>query len=238
MGTLVMRGTAPQVQMEVDMRRKTRIRVALALTLGLAVLPLAACAAGSGEQSDAAEEQVQKKSSVNLASLKTMGDMMDLEGEGQTSTWDGSHYVYVIYVDGAPIRAVADSTPEIDSQIGELDFLADDYDEQLRGIIGELPLSSVEDLSDGIPPQKELDAFVGKTGKDLLDAGFTYVYLGAYGEDTEAVADFDQGLYRYSVTFNESVAEDSEDAAAIEGLTVKSIEFSELSDMAISPENL
>ena len=226
------------------MKRQTMTRVALALTLGLTVLPLGACA-GQDTSSDQGATEVSEDvttgetAEVDITSLKTLGDVMAIEGEGQTSAWNEEHYIYVTNANGAPLRAVVDLTPEIYSQIEELDFLDEDYDQKLADIIGGLELASLDDYSDQVPSQEELDALVGKTGKELADDGFTFSTLTMYGGD-ETVAEFDKDAFRYEVTFDGTVDGDTDgfDGSVVADLPVASAGFVGLSDEAMNPESV
>lgn len=226
------------------MRKQTMTRVALALTLGLTVLPLGACA-GQDTSSDQGATEVsedvttEETAEVDISSLKTLGDVMAIESEGQSSTWNEEHYVYVTNANGAPLRAVVDLTPEIYSQIEELDFLDEEYDQKLNDIIGGLELVSLDDYSDQVPSQEELDALVGKTGQELLDDGFTFSALSMYGGD-ETVAEYEKDLFRYEITFDGTVDGDADsfDGSLVTELPVVSAGFIGLSDEAINPENI
>lgn len=224
------------------MRRRLATGLAIALACSVAVLPLAACGGNqlSEEElfeAEKREEPAPKREGVDLTSLATIADVQALDATANTSTYNEQHYVYVAYVDGAPIRAVADLTPEVYQQLNELDMASDDYQAKLDGLIGPLTLVTVEDLSVAIPKQEELDTLAGKTGQELLSEGYTFASLLAYGEGTETMAQMDKGLYRFNVTFNEPISGETaiDDASAIAGLTVKSVTFAELSDMAINP---
>lgn len=223
------------------MKRQTMTRVAWALTLGLVVMPLAACSGqgASGDQSAAEDTTTEETVAVDVSSLKTLGDVMAIEGEGQSSTWNEEHYVYVTNANGAPLRAVVDLTPEIYSQIEELDFLDEEYDQKLNDIIGGLELVSLDDYSDQVPSQEELDALVGKTGQELLDDGFTFSALSMYGGD-ETVAEYEKDLFRYEITFDGTVDGDADsfDGSLVTELPVVSAGFIGLSDGAINPENI
>ena len=223
------------------MKRQAMTRVAWALTLGLVVMPLAACSGqgASGGQSAAEDTTTEETVAVDVASLKTLGDVMAIEGEGQSSAWNEEHYIYVTNANGAPLRAVVDLTPEIYSQIEELDFLDEDYDQKLTDIIGGLELASLDDYSDQVPSQEELDALVGKTGQELVDDGFTFSTLTMYGGD-ETVAEFEKDAFRYEVTFDGTVDGDADgfDGSVVAELTVASASFAGLSNAAMDPGNV
>lgn len=223
------------------MKRQAMTRVAWALTLGLVVMPLAACSGqgASGDQSAAEDTTTEETVAVDVSSLKTLGDVMGIESEGQSSTWNEEHYVYVTTANGAPLRAVVDLTPEIYSQIEELDFLDEEYDQKLNDIIGGLELVSLDDYSDRLPSQEEMDALVGKTAQELLDDGYIFFGLTYYGGE-ETVGQFDKDDFRYEITLDGTVPEDVDtyDETAIADLPVASVSFSELSEAATNPENL
>lgn len=226
------------------MNRRAMTRVTWALTLGLMVLPLGACA-GQDTSSDQGATEVSEDATteataeVDISSLKTLGDVMAIESEGQTSTWNEEHYVYVTNANGAPLRAVVDLTPETYSQIEELDFLDEKYDQKLNDIIGGLELASLDDYSDQVPSQDEMDALVGKTGKELFDDGFTFSTLTMYGGD-ETVAELEKDLFRYEITFDGTVGGDADsfDGSLVTELPVASVSFIGLSDEATNPENV
>ena len=223
------------------MKRQAMTRVAWALTLGLVVMPLAACSAqgASGDQGATEDTTTEETAAVDVSSLKTLGDVMGIESEGQSSTWNEEHYVYVTTANGAPLRAVVDLTPEIYSQIEELDFLDEEYDQKLNDIIGGLELVSLDDYSDQVPSQEEMDALVGKTAQELLDDGYIFFGLTYYGGE-ETVGQFDKDDFRYEITLDGTVPEDVDtyDETAIADLPVASVSFSELSEAATNPENL
>lgn len=223
------------------MKRQAMTRVAWALTLGLVVMPLAACSAQgvSGDQGATEDTTTEETAAVDVSSLKTLGDVMGIESEGQSSTWNEEHYIYVTTANGAPLRAVVDLTPEIYSQIEELDFLDEEYDQKLNDIIGGLELVSLDDYSDRLPSQEEMDALVGKTAQELLDDGYIFFGLTYYGGE-ETVGQFDKDDFRYEITLDGTVPEDVDtyDETAIADLPVASVSFSELSEAATNPENL
>ena len=85
----------------------------------------------------------------------------------------------------------------------------------------------VGNLTDGIPPQDELDVLIGLTGQDLLDMGFAYGSGYSFWDKAEMY--LVQGLYEYHICFNEKVPEmENYDEALDElmpTLTVEKVEF-------------
>ena len=222
---------------------KTSVKaIAAALALSLSLMPLAACGQRADTAEDAApaaEATETSTAAVDIASLKTLGDILSIDAQTQSSTWDEDHYIVAFVQDGVPIRAIADITPELYDQIESLDFLDPNHDQQLIDIVGNAPLVNVEDFSSAIASQEELDALVGKTGQELLDAGYEFGGFFTVGEfGTQAY--MDNRLLRYTVEFNESLPVDSDmdDENLVKDLTVKSIQFSEFSNAALDPTEI
>ena len=224
------------------MKSQAKTFVATALTLCLTALPLAACGgssdAGGGADSAATTEQTTSDGTtgeaVDTSGYKTLGEVLALEVEEEQAAWDSSYYIYAFTLDGVPYRAVAEMTSELDSQISELDFLAEDHDEKLREIIGPLPLKSFENLSTDMLSQDELDALVGQTGKELIDDGFEFAGYSFYGgEQTQAT--MEKGLLSYEVVFDGSISGDADydDSSLIMEMPVTSISFHGLSNAAL-----
>lgn len=222
---------------------KTSVKaIAAALALSLSLMPLAACGQRADTAEDAApaaEATETSTAAVDIASLKTLGDVLSIDAQTQSSTWDENHYIVAFVQDGTPIRVVADITAEQYDQIEGLDFLDPNHDQQLIDAVGSVPLTSVEDLSSEISSQEELDALVGKTGQELIDAGYEFGGFFSVG-DFGTQANMDKGLLRYSVEFNENLPGDSDmdDENLVKDLTVKSIQFSDFSNAALDPTEI
>lgn len=224
----------------------------LALAVCIAVVMLPGCSGQSASsQSGAASEAGQsgaasasqsaavpgsgQTSGIDVANLKTFADCLAL-GTVQTASWDDSHYIAVIDANGAPLRVVADITPEISEQISSVDFSKDDHDAQLAKVLEPLAVASAEDLSVGVPAQADLDAFVGKTGQDVFDAGYEFSTYFMYGGE-QTIATFEQGNYAINVTFDGTVPESqtSDGGDAVKSLPVEEVEYAGVSDRVTDP---
>ena len=156
----------------------------------------------------------------------TMADALETPTEYYMSGWDDSHYVYVFESNGVPWRVVSDFSAELCEQIEAVDFFDEEHDEKIAAIIGPLPLVIVEDLSRYYPDQKELDSWIGKTGQEMLDAGFEPWGYDVNGETAEFTLVF--ALFEYTVAVKEHVSDDDPEAV-FPGLTVKGIEVNGVS---------
>ncbi len=85
---------------------------------------------------------------------------------------------------------------DVYEKLYQVDF--EKRDEAIKEFVLPLPVVKLENLNTLIPPQKELNQYVGKTGKELFDEGWTYMYYN--------VEDVSAGLYHgpflYDVLFD------------------------------------
>lgn len=82
-----------------------------------------------------------------------------------------NHYIDAFELNGVYYRAVATLTDEQEQAIFDLDWNDPDHDAKEAEILNPIAIDSIENLTEQIPAQAELDKLVGKTGKDLLDEG-------------------------------------------------------------------
>lgn len=196
------------------------------------VLCLCACGSnvtvtGSGDEAPA------KAAASSVNDLKTMGDAIAVGKDSQyISSWNEEHYIYCFMLGDTPVRVVADLDAEMSAKVDEVIFSGDeDAEDQLVELLSPLPLSSVEDLSDGVLSAKDLGKLSGKTGQELLDDG--WLANGSYWSDGGAlVVLMDKGDFSYEVAFDSDVeqGDDFDVEEAIRDLTVASVEFFGLGD--------
>jgi len=128
-------------------------------------------------------------------------------------------------------RAIAAISKEDSDAYMKVDFADEDYQEQQNKIVAPLKIDKIEDLSDQLISQEELDKLVGKTGKELVEDGWTY--NGSYFLE-EMQFELNKGPFVYMFVFDGSVDEkDYEDYDAEKGtrdMKVKSASFSALGD--------
>lgn len=225
------------------MKRTTTTITSMAIALSLTVMPLAACsskAADDGAASTPAEEAqaaAVTPTAEDIASWKTLGEALAFHSD-DSNNWgsDENYFVTVFNAGDAVIRAVAKMTPEIYNKTCELDIMAEDYDKQLLATIGDCELVSAEDITEEKLSQGELDSFVGKTGQDLVDAGFVFESYFMYGGE-QTGATFAKDNFSYNVIFDVTVEEDkTEDGgASVMGATTSSLEYCSTANAAIDP---
>lgn len=215
------------------MNNLTKKLVSAAFALAIAVTPLAACSSGAPSDTPAEPSAAE---ATSASDIKTFSDLFALDPEMYMNGFseDGSQFVFVCKAGDISMRAIAETTPEAKEQIDALDISDMDYLTQLGAILDTLPLVSMEDLSAGIIPQDELDAYVGKTYQDLLDAGFTFDHYFFYGGE-QTGADLIYGDFDYTVTFDATISDDTDGGAALANATVVEISCAGPADSAIDP---
>lgn len=208
--------------------------LSLVCVTALLLLVLAACGATEESTSSAAPME------FDASQLKTMGDVFNNPAV-DTGTYQESHsetdYVYVFQVEDTYYRVHGAMTKELYDAVSEVDFEDEDRDQKIRHLLSPMEITSVENLSELIPPQKELDKFIGKTGQELFDDGWTYWYYNL--EDMEAGLYYKDFAYAVRFEYDGEPMVNSDDFDFYEefkDLKVSSVTFDGLGDAAVLEE--
>ena len=162
--------------------------------------------------------------------VSVMADALEATTGYSMSWWDASHFVYVYENDGIPYRAVADFSEELCEQLEAIDFFDEDRDAKIAELLGPLPLAVSENLSLYYPSEDELNSWIGKSGLDLLKAGFEQ--SGYYCDEDITAFDMISGLFEYRIFFHERVKEGSDPEQLLRRLTVQSMEVTGVTNWA------
>ena len=139
--------------------------------------------------------------------------------------------VYVFKVNDTYYRAIAKISKEDAEKYIAIDFSDEDYQEQQNSIVAPLEIDTMENLSEQIIDQKDLDKLVGKTGKELVEEGWKY--NGSYDLGNMNV-EMENGPFQYTVTFDGEVDEkDYEDYDVEKGtanMKVTEVKFNTVGD--------
>ena len=166
---------------------------------------------------------------VDLESVTTLGEVLGLPNYGSSCVED--YYVYAFEQDGIFYRAIAACSEDVLNAVFELDWDDEDYDAKLNALIAPLEVIRIENLTEAIPAQEELDQLIGKTGQQLIDEG--WINSGWNLEDMEFYMNY--GPFSYIVTFDGQVDNYEDfDEEDINSLIVKSVRYDDLGD----PTNL
>ena len=204
--------------------KKFMICIALCVVAMLAVVGCGQTDSGSQASSGSAA-----KETVDLDSLKTLGDAFAIENEENQSGFTDKVYVYAFTVDGTDYRVIADIPEEVKAEVEKLDASKDDYEQKSKELFGPLEISKRENLSEMTPKQEDLDKYVGKTGQELLDEGWVF---SSYLDDEKAFY-MDYDWYECKITFDKEIEYDMDNfdgEKEIKPLKVKTIEYSGVGD--------
>ena len=156
---------------------------------------------------------------VDLDTVTTLGELLGLPDVGSSLT--GTTYVYAFEQDGDTYRAICDVPEETAQAIFDLDFDDPDYDKKLNDLIAPLPVKVIENLTENLPTQKEAEQYIGKTGQELIDDGWTVHF---YNLD-EMRFGMTYGVYSYDIIFEGKIKDPQNfnENTDMGGLTVKTI---------------
>ena len=156
---------------------------------------------------------------VDLDTVTTLGQLLGLPDVGYGFT--GLTYVYAFEQDGNTYRAICDIPEETTQAIFDLDFDAPEYEKAYRELISPLPVKAIENLTEGMPTQEEAEQYLGKTGQELMDDGWTVQFYNL--EDMQFGMYY--GPYSYAITFEGEVKdpENFDEYTDMGGLTVAAI---------------
>lgn len=186
----------------------------------MSVLLLTACGSAAAPASEPAA------SSVDVTSFKTMGDIFAANPEERQCGNTTDTFFYVFELDGTAYRAYADLSKEVSDQLFALDIFDEDYDAKKKEIAAPLEIRQFDNLTEMIPPQEELDKWVGKTGQDLLDDG----WAEGFGYNLQDMDFFlFKGPFSYKVRFEKDKEYENTDDfdvwETIKPLTIESVTY-------------
>ena len=215
------------------------------MLLGMAVL--AGCgriegaggAPGAGSADKGTQEEAASQTDaavpgegVDIASLKTIGDALAIETDDHQAAVYEDTYVYVFKNGDTYYRVYAAIPEEIHKKLERLDLVDMDYAEKEAELVGPLEISKYENISEMMPSEEKLNEFVGKTGKDLLDAG--WLITGYNVDEMQFFMLDDTGMFEYTVTVEGDLkfTDDFDEIKEIKPLKIKSFKFNRLADAA------
>ena len=149
------------------------------------------------------EKEEEPEVVADLSSWKTLADVLSLETDSHESSWDEKSYTYIFDYAGTQWLVKAAFSKDLNDAVSAVDFRAEDREEQINAILGPCEIQKVIDLRSLALPQEELDQWIGKTGQELLDAG--WVYNGYYSDGNGARICMVNGDFQYQVVFAEEM---------------------------------
>lgn len=165
---------------------------------------------------------------VDLDSVKTIGELLGKPIYGTSATED--KYVLGFEQDRMIYRAVAEMPADVSEALFGLDWEDPNRDEKERELISPLKVISIDNLTEGIPSQEELDKLVGKTGAELFEDGWYNSGWSLYDMENPTFY-MSKGPYSYNIIMTGDIQdpENFEDED-INSLVVRSVTFDYISD--------
>ena len=169
---------------------------AILLTIVM-MLALAACGSSSGGSTAAQNTGSNTAAEAGGASeYKTFSDVFALESDDILQSIGEDKIVYVVTVDGVSTRYEGASTEEIYKAVEAIPFDDENREAKIQEIVGPVQITRA-DVLPAAPSEEEVGALVGKTGQELMDAGYVFTAASVNGEDTTVTAVKDYGSYMF-----------------------------------------
>ena len=156
-------------------------------------------------------------SASSIEEVKTFSDVLALPNYGTALTEDS--VVYAFELGGTVYRAVSKLEPDTAAALNE----AFGDNQKFNELLAPVEIGQIENVSEKIPSQEELDKYVGKTAGELFDEGWSWTY---YNLD-EMEFGMEHGWFTYVLKLDGKV-ENNEDLIieeAIKDLKVLSIAY-------------
>ena len=157
--------------------------------------------------------------------FQTMGDVFAYESDSNGFSED--YFAYAFEKDGVTYRAVAELPEDVSETIWSLDFFDEDYDAMVQEAVAPLAIARLDNLTEMIPAQEELDVLVGRNVQELLDEGWSFWYWNM----EEMEGGMNHGPFSFLFEY-EGTVEDPEnfDESQADALTVKSVTYDGIGD--------
>lgn len=164
---------------------------------------------------------------VDLSTVKTMGELLGLPDYG--TSYSEESFVHAFEQDRIIYRAIANLTPETSKALWSLDWEDEEYNKKYKEIVSQLEVIKIENLSEAVPTQEDMDKLIGKTGQELFDDAW---HCSGY-DLIDMVFYMDHGPFSYLISFDGELefSENFDEYEALKGLTVKSITYNGFGDI-------
>lgn len=204
--------------------------IILTLTIIMVLFSLSACKMERPKETVDTMPPTQLDTS-NIDNLKTFEDVINLTKEETQSSVGSGYVVYAFKFGDDYYRVYSAISKELEDAYIKVDFAEDDAQEQQEALIKDIEIDKVEKLTDQILTEEQCNELVGKTGKDLVDDGWTYD--GSYMLDEMEIW-MAKGPFVYAVTFDgtvpESEYENFDCEKGTKDMKVKAVRFEMLGD--------
>ena len=224
---------------------KTNVKAWLSLFLAVCMIAaLAACGAGGksgkptaaepeateapAQEPEAPEEEAQEPAPAEEdRGFWTLSDVFAYDITD--SSFSEYLYVCVFEKDGEFYRAVAELPADVSETLWALDFFDENYNSMVREAVAPLDIMRLDNLTEMVPSQEELDTLVGRNVQELVDEGWYYWYWNL----DEKELGMNYGPFSYRIIFEGTPADpENFDAEQSDALTVASVTYDGIGDAA------
>lgn len=212
--------------------------ISLILVLLLAIVLMAGCSSSGGSNGSGGSSESNSGSSAAAAaveSAKTMADVLGYEERG--SSFYDDRFIYGFEVDGTVFKAKAELPSDVSEKLWALEFDDPDYDAKRNELVGPLEIKELVNITELTPAQEELDAWVGKTGAEIFDDGWTE--WGYNLEDMVVYMQKEYFAYQVAFEYEGEQLENTDDFdiyEAVKDLKIKSVTLDGIGDPAYDEE--
>jgi hypothetical protein len=166
---------------------------------------------------------------LDLSTVKTIGDILNSNAEVLQSGSVNDVFIYAFKSGDAVYRAIAEMPQDIMDAYYDLDWSDPDLEAKQNALLAPLEIRKIEDLNEMAMDEADVNAYIGKTGAELLDNGFT-VYF--WNLETMEFG-MNRGVAAYKVFFDSKVDEEDWDSFSeedIRDMTIKEMTFEGVGD--------
>lgn len=164
---------------------------------------LAACGGGGDSGSDSGND-----SGTSGGEPKTLADAFAVEVDDQSMVILSDKVVYIYLSEGKLTRVEASINEDIYNEADAIPFDDEDRDQKVRDILGPAEITRIDDMTDTIPSEDEVNALIGKTGQELLDDGFALE--SCYSEDESCTVNVSKNYAEYMLEFDGAVNDEDD----------------------------
>ena len=157
----------------------------------------------------------------SIEEVKKVGDVLALPNFGYSIYEE--KYVTAVELNGTVYRIIADLEPDTAKALFDLEFDDPEHDKKMNELLVPLEVTKIENVNEAIPSKEEVDKYIGKSGADLLEEGWSWNFYNL--DDMEF--GFDHGWFAYNVKFDGKIEnkEDLDIEEAIKDLKVIYISY-------------
>jgi hypothetical protein len=179
---------------------------------------------------------------VNPATFRTVSEIYAADGKVvERGNIENTYYI-IFELGGNTYRVYADISDEALRELTSIELEDAEYDKKYQELEGKLEIHKLDNLTEKVPSQKELDKWVGKKGKALLEDGWTAdnrfydlkemnkMVIRMYKDGLAYNVEFKKGIFKKNYDNVDIYAEDFDIWKIISPLKIASITYDRIGD--------